>query len=127
VSKSQCCCTIVLTVCALRASRQLHGRVLGRLLAAPLAFFDARPSGEIINRLLGDMQGADSSVPGCLGAAVNKVLYITAQAAIIVTLSPWAGLCFPLVAWACVRVFARVRPATRDSKRLEKVTANATT
>ena len=55
--------TLALTICALRASRKLHGTVLARLLRAPMLFFDSTPSGAVLNRFLSDMQNIDSAVP----------------------------------------------------------------
>jgi hypothetical protein len=56
--------TVLLTFCALRASRALHAAVLRALVGAPMAFFDATPSGSVLNRMLSDMQvGGPVSVP----------------------------------------------------------------
>lgn len=48
--------TVLLTLCALRASRALHAAVLRAVVGAPMAFFDATPSGNVLNRMLSDMQ-----------------------------------------------------------------------
>ena len=50
---------LALTLGSLEASRQLHGRMLARLLAAPLAWFDSTPSGSALNHFLQDL-GAQS-------------------------------------------------------------------
>ena len=51
--------TILLTLCALRASRALHSTVLDALMKAPMYFFDLTPSGAVLNRLLSDMQARE--------------------------------------------------------------------
>jgi hypothetical protein len=48
--------TVLLTLCALRASHALHAAVLRAVIGAPMAFFDATPSGSVLNRMLSDMQ-----------------------------------------------------------------------
>ena len=48
--------TVLLTLCSLRASRELHRRIAAALLHAPLAFFDATSTGAILNRFLSDTQ-----------------------------------------------------------------------
>lgn len=58
--------TVVLTVCSLRASRSLHSAMLGRLVKAPMAFFDAWPSGRVLNRFLQDLATVDSFVPNAM-------------------------------------------------------------
>ena len=57
-----CSQAIVLTPCALGASRGMHARLLDSLLTAPMAFFDATSAGSILNRFLQDMASVDNFV-----------------------------------------------------------------
>ena len=44
--------TVVLTACALKASRRLHAQMLDTLVAAPMSFFDNTSTGLVLNRFL---------------------------------------------------------------------------
>ena len=57
-----CSQAVVLTPCALKASREMHARLLCAMLAAPMAFFDATSAGSILNRFLQDMASVDNFV-----------------------------------------------------------------
>jgi len=55
--------TLVMAFGTLRASSFLHGKMLGRILRAPLSFFDTTPVGRIINRFSKDTEVTDNAVP----------------------------------------------------------------
>ena len=66
--------TVLLTLCSLRASRVLHGRLLRRLLHASMTFFDGTSSGAILNRFLSDTMNVDSRVPDSLTSLATQLL-----------------------------------------------------
>jgi ABC-type multidrug transport system fused ATPase/permease subunit len=48
--------------CSLRASRDLHDKMTERILYATMAWFDATPSGRLINRFSQDISTIDTGV-----------------------------------------------------------------
>jgi ABC-type multidrug transport system fused ATPase/permease subunit len=50
-------------VVALRASRRLHDRALAAVLRATAAWFDSQPTGRILARFAGDIDGVDDALP----------------------------------------------------------------
>jgi ABC-type multidrug transport system fused ATPase/permease subunit len=48
---------------ALRASRRLHDRALAAVLRATAAWFDSQPTGRILARFAGDIDGVDDALP----------------------------------------------------------------
>ena len=79
------------TVCV-NAARKLHDQMFGSLLRAPVWFFDANPSGRILNRFSKDQGFADDLMPAttfdflgiglqtlgsvALAGAVNPLVFI---------------------------------------------------
>lgn len=68
--------TVLASGCAfaeggVRASRTLHSLCLGRLLHAPVTWFQRTPSGRIVSRFSSDLSIVDVKVGGCSGAVVQ--------------------------------------------------------
>ncbi|KAF9576687.1 hypothetical protein EC968_005460 [Mortierella alpina] len=53
-------------VCALQGARNLHDRLLTRVLRLPMSFFDTTPMGRILNRFSSDVSAVDSQLPELL-------------------------------------------------------------
>ena len=58
--------TIILTLCALDASKILHNKMLTSVVATSMAFFDSTPIGHILNRFLQDLANVDMDVSACV-------------------------------------------------------------
>mmetsp|Transcript_49540 Transcript_49540/g.115997 ORF Transcript_49540/g.115997 Transcript_49540/m.115997 type:complete len:822 (-) Transcript_49540:12-2477(-) len=116
-----CVCleALLLTAAALRASRRLHAKVLSSLLGAPLSFFERTASGSVLNRLLADVQNIDTYVPNALSDMLGKLLQMGTQLGLVLAFAPWVAAALPLLLPVYVCIFRRVRPASRDSRRLE--------
>ena len=113
--------TIVLTLCALRASRALHSSMLDTLIDAPVRFFDANPVGRIQNRFLQDLANVDNFVPNSLLDVTTKTLNIFSQVALVLLFAPWVALVLPILLPLYYAIFTRVRCAARDTRRIESV------
>lgn len=128
---------VVLTWCALRASRALHDAMLSRLLGAPMKFFDLNPSGRILNRFLQvtqwcitqcspaalswrqDLQNVDNYVPNAVLDQVTKSLTLITQLTLVGFFAPWVLLCIPFLLMPYYLIFSTVRVAARDTRRGE--------
>ena len=106
-----------------RASEFLHSRMLSSVFSAPMSFFDATPSGQLLSRFGKEMETVDRSVPDSIGSVLFCFLQIgmsTAALAGIIT----SGMLVPLgvVGFLYVKMMSRFRPAARDLKRAETKT-----
>ena len=135
--------TVLLTVCSLRASRRLHERLMARLLGAPLALFDATTTGALLNRFLSDvqvrvspyllpsmsyahplwrvieaLQNIDSSVPDSVLSLATQIINMATQLGLILVLAPWVALAMPLLLLVYSLIYARMRAAARDTRRI---------
>ncbi|KAG0351717.1 hypothetical protein BG005_008781, partial [Podila minutissima] len=50
-------------VCGLRGAKNLHDRLLTRVLRMPISFFDVTPTGRILNRFSSDVTAVDTQLP----------------------------------------------------------------
>ncbi|KAG0092364.1 hypothetical protein BGZ93_008357 [Podila epicladia] len=64
-------------VCGLRGAKNLHDRLLTRVLRMPISFFDVTPTGRILNRFSSDVAAVDTQLPnelpGLLGFSTNVI------------------------------------------------------
>ena len=58
--------TIILTLCALDASKSLHEKMLTAVVSTSMNFFDSTPVGNILNRFLQDLANVDMDVTTCV-------------------------------------------------------------
>ena len=54
---------ITLMLSELRAASALHTRMLDAVMKAPMSFFDATPTGRILNRFSNDQESLDATLP----------------------------------------------------------------
>mmetsp|Transcript_22471 Transcript_22471/g.50152 ORF Transcript_22471/g.50152 Transcript_22471/m.50152 type:complete len:755 (-) Transcript_22471:4575-6839(-) len=107
----------------LKASTFYHKRMIASVFRAPMSFFDATPSGQILSRFGKELETVDRALP----ESMASLLYCFIQISIsIVALS---GIISPammvpiLFAGSCyLRIMKRFRPAARDMKRSEQRT-----
>lgn len=111
--------TVVLTLCALDASRTLHSQMLEAVMSAPMAFFDATPIGHVLNRFLQDLANVDMDVPTTTLDQLTRTLSVASQLGLVLFFAPWVALSLPLILIPYVFIFRTVRVAARDARRLE--------
>jgi len=112
---------ILLTLCALRASRTIHDEMLKRVFEAPHSFFDQTATGRVLNRFLQDLDSVDTFVPDCLLGQLTRTLNIVSQLGLIFVEAPWILMALPILAVPYTFIFRRVRMPNRDTRRIEAV------
>lgn len=103
-----------------RASEFLHNRMVSSVFAAPISFFDATPSGQLLSRFGKEMETVDRALPDSIGSVLFCFLQIFFSGAALAGIITPAML-VPLFAIGTmyVRTMSRFRPAARDLKRSE--------
>lgn len=123
--------TIILTIIrsywfiltCLRASRNLHHKLLNAVLAAPVnTYFDVTPIGRILNRFSKDLDNMDSLLPDFFLQTLQNCFHVAAIAVICIISSPYFILLFiPIVIlFYFIQLF--FRKSSREMKRMDSIT-----
>lgn len=107
---------------SLAASTRLHNRMLLHVLSAPLRFFDANPSGRVMNRFVADLKTVDEKIPMQFSSLCNSILSLLSMAAVMAYTTPLALLVLPVLALPYYAVAQVYRWPARDLRRLESTT-----
>ncbi|KAK3100459.1 hypothetical protein FSP39_020430 [Pinctada imbricata] len=108
----------------IRASSRLHSRVLLNVMRAPMRFFDANPTGRILNRFSKDQDEADVFIPQFLDSFLQLACTILLSLVTAMISVPWIGLAilpvaimygiFKMVSTVSVRQFKRLENVARS-------------
>ena len=80
--------SVVVTMGALRASRDLHRELAVFCLQAPMAFFDVTPAGRLLNRLSKDIDTIDHMIPNNTRAFLNNFFSILSSFFVVCFVTP---------------------------------------
>jgi ATP-binding cassette subfamily C (CFTR/MRP) protein 1 len=106
-----------------RASEFYHSRMLSSVFKAPMSFFDATPSGQILSRFGKELETIDRALPDSLASVLFCALQISSSAlALAGAITP--GMMIPLLFVGSLygKTITKFRPAARDMKRTETKT-----
>jgi ATP-binding cassette, subfamily C (CFTR/MRP), member 4 len=104
---------------AVAASDSAHKKAFLRVLCAPVSFFDANPSGRILNRFSKELGVLDDFLPLTSFDFANSLLYCLAIVILVIVIAPWVLIAaFPL-AIASVYLRSYYMMTARTVKRLE--------
>ncbi|XP_060065901.1 ATP-binding cassette sub-family C member 5-like [Ylistrum balloti] len=70
---------VVSAVVMIRASVNLHNTVVGRVMSAPMQYFDVNPTGRILNRFSRDVEDADIFIPNLTDNLLQALFLIIAS------------------------------------------------
>lgn len=103
-----------------KASEFLHNRMLTSVFAAPMSFFDATPSGQLLSRFGKEMETVDRALPDGIGSVLFCFLQIFLSAfALAGVITPGMIVPIGLIGILYAKTMSRFRPAARDLKRSE--------
>mmetsp|Transcript_30339 Transcript_30339/g.45944 ORF Transcript_30339/g.45944 Transcript_30339/m.45944 type:complete len:1588 (-) Transcript_30339:395-5158(-) len=106
-----------------RASSFLHNRMLRSVFKAPMSFFDATPSGQLLSRFGKEMETVDNALPDGISSVLYCFLQIALSAAALAgVITPGMFIPLSLVAMFYGKTMRRFRPAARDLKKGESRT-----
>jgi len=106
---------------SLVSSRNLYQQLMERLLRLELGFFERTPTGQILNRCLGDIAQIDDNVASVIVLVVQAVLDVVTTILVLASTAPWSLLGLPPF-WLGYALVMRVyRWPARDLKRLEAI------
>ena len=102
------------------ASEFLHNRMLSSVFGAPMSFFDATPSGQLLSRFGKEMETVDRALPDGMGSVLFCFLQIFLSAAALAgVITPGMLVPIGLISVFYAKTMSRFRPAARDLKRSE--------
>ncbi|KAL7746446.1 Transporter of the ATP-binding cassette (ABC) [Sorochytrium milnesiophthora] len=106
----------------IRGAVNLHNRMLSRVLAAPIAFFDKTPVGRLTNRFSSDIGSVDEDVIGELGFFMWAILSSATSIGAVLVIAPWFSLMFIPIVLAFYFVAVFYISSSRELKRIESTT-----
>lgn len=107
----------------LKASTFYHKRMVSSVFRAPVSFFDATPSGQILSRFGKELQTIDGALPDTIGSVLYCFLQtFSTVLALSGVISPAMMIPIAFAGSLYLRIIKRFRPAARDMKRSEQRT-----
>uniref|UniRef100_A0A7G3A7F5 Putative abc transporter c family member 3 n=1 Tax=Lutzomyia longipalpis TaxID=7200 RepID=A0A7G3A7F5_LUTLO len=105
----------------MRASKQLHNKMFGSILHSAMIFFDANPSGRILNRFSRDMGAIDEMLPKAMMDAIQVGLVMIGILAMVSIVNPFLLVALAIAVVLFSMVLKLYLPASQDLKRLEGI------
>ncbi|KAA1064369.1 hypothetical protein PGTUg99_020301 [Puccinia graminis f. sp. tritici] len=110
------------SICAVRCAKFFHDRMFGKILRAPMSFFDTTPAGTILNRFSRDVFIIDEILPrvftGFLRTAAGT---ISIFAVVSWAVPPFLLVCVPLL-FVYKSVQSYYLATSREIKRIDAIT-----
>ncbi|XP_069343923.1 ATP-binding cassette sub-family C member 10 isoform X2 [Eulemur rufifrons] len=106
----------------LQAAANLHRRLLHRVLMTPVTFFDATPTGRVLNRFSSDVACVDDSLPFILNILLANMAGLLGLLAVLGSGLPWLLLLLPPLSIIYYRVQRHYRASSRELRRLSSLT-----
>jgi ABC-type multidrug transport system fused ATPase/permease subunit len=106
----------------LQSGFNAHRQLLKGVCSAPLRFFEANPSGRILNRFSSDISTIETALPRGVLDALHNLIDVSFLMALVAWVHPPFLLIFAPLALVYLRIQRLYRPTAREGQRLEAVT-----
>ncbi|KJE95250.1 multidrug resistance-associated protein 7 [Capsaspora owczarzaki ATCC 30864] len=103
------------------AARNIHTKLLNRILRAPVSFFDTTPLGRILNRFSSDVNTIDDSLPFIMNILLAQVFGIAGSIAVTCYGLPWFALALLPLGGVYYLIQRYYRRSSREVKRLDTI------
>ena len=113
--------SLLLYLSTLSGAKELHQKMLIRIMHSPMSFFDTTPQGRIINRFSKDVDVLDTTMPMILRGWITCLLQVVATFLVIMYTTPPAILFIIIVLVGYYFVQRVYVASSRQLKRLESV------
>ena len=110
--------SVLVTMAAVEASRNLHRECVNRLLYAPLGWFEASTTGRISSRFSSDLARIDKHIPFSFDTVIQCAFAITAYNVIVAWIFPLAMPAFVVLVVGLSIVVEVINRSNREVKRL---------
>ncbi|OWF39706.1 Multidrug resistance-associated protein 5 [Mizuhopecten yessoensis] len=105
----------------IKAAVTLHNKTVGRVMSAPMQFFDANPTGRIINRFSRDVEDVDVFLPNLMDNLLQVTILIIASIVSVSYNFPFLLIAVVPVGLYCYVIKTMAAVSIRNIKRLENV------
>ncbi|CAM9489154.1 unnamed protein product [Lampetra fluviatilis] len=104
------------------AARNIHSALLHKVLQAPVSFFDATPTGRIMNRFSSDLFTVDDSLPFIMNIFLAQLFGLVGAIVVMCYGLPWMALVLLPLAGVYFSIQKYYRFTSRELKRLGSIT-----
>uniref|UniRef100_A0A3B3RAC6 ATP-binding cassette, sub-family C (CFTR/MRP), member 8 n=1 Tax=Paramormyrops kingsleyae TaxID=1676925 RepID=A0A3B3RAC6_9TELE len=106
----------------LRVAKEMHHKLLSRIILAPMRLFETTPLGSILNRFSADANTIDQHIPATLECLSRSTLLCVSALGVISYVTPVFLIAFVPLAIACYFIQKYFRVASRDLQQLDDTT-----
>eukprot|EP00164_Ancoracysta_twista_P003660 GFYU01004901.1.p1 GENE.GFYU01004901.1~~GFYU01004901.1.p1 ORF type:complete len:1550 (+),score=481.01 GFYU01004901.1:223-4872(+) len=112
---------VFMTYGGLLSARNLHVKMLERVMKAPMAFFDSTPIGRILNRFSKDQYSIDERLPSVMNTYVSTVVQVVATVITITSVTPLAMVAFLPLGFLYAWITQYYVSSSRELQRLDSI------
>ncbi|KAI8826360.1 hypothetical protein BJ741DRAFT_714629 [Chytriomyces cf. hyalinus JEL632] len=106
------------------ASKRFHGRLIHRVVHAPMRFFDTTPIGRILNRTTKDISEIDNNIMKVIKSLTGAVMDALTVLIVVFTITPIFVFSLVPIIFVYISVASRFLACQREIKRLDSITAS---
>ncbi|KAJ3103158.1 hypothetical protein HDU97_010366, partial [Phlyctochytrium planicorne] len=112
---------LLLAYGSMQAGRNIHRRMINRLVRAPVKFFEVTPMGRIVNRFTKDMGSVDRAISASAGNLIYNIVLIGFTLGAIAYFVPFLLVAIIPIAWVYWSIGQFFVRTSRSLKRIDSV------